>query len=192
MKTAPAPDAWNDVRDRLHFALHRGARAWGAPGIAALLLAFGLSIFSVFGVWPAARHLQLLEARATTHAATPMMRPTIPISIRDTADLSGFYKSFPPETLILDITGQINQVAERAGMGIAQADYRANDDRSGMVRYEVTVSAHGTYPQLRTFTAECLTRFPTLSLEGLTLSRATVTDSAIDAQFRFSVYLRGT
>jgi Tfp pilus assembly protein PilO len=111
--------------------------------------------------------------------------------ISDTGDLSGFYRSFPPETLILDITGQINQVAVRSGMGIAQAEYRANDDRSGMVRYEVTVSAHGTYPQLRTFTAECLTRFPTLSLEGLTLSRATVTDSAIDAQFRFSVYLRG-
>jgi hypothetical protein len=166
-------------------------RESGAPGIGALLLVCALAIFIIFWVWPTARHLQFLEARAIVRAATPM-QPAAPLSIRDDGELLGFYKSFPPETFILDITGQVNQVAERSGMGITQADYRANDDRSGMVRYEVTVSAHGTYPQLRTFTAECLTRFPTLSLEALTLSRATVSDSAIDAQFRFSVYLRGT
>jgi hypothetical protein len=190
VKAGLKSDRWNDFRNRLHFALRRGARVWGAPGIYALLLACGLAIFSVFGMWPAARHLQLLEARAIEQGAAPM-RPRAPISISDTSELSGFYKGFPPETLILYITGQINRVAERSGTGITLADYRANDDRSGMVRYEVTVSAHGTYPQLRTFTADCLTHFPTLALEGLTLSRASVTDSAIDAQFRFSVYLRG-
>jgi hypothetical protein len=191
MKAALTPDVWKEVRNRLQFEFRRGVQAWGAPGMGALLLGCGLAMFAIFGVWPAMQRVQLLEARALEHLSTPM-QPTAPVSISDTSELSGFYKSFPPETLILNITDQINQIAERSGMGIDKADYHASDDRSGLIRYEVSVSARGTYPQLRTFTAECLTRSPTLSLESLTLSRATVTDSAIEAQFRFSVYVRGT
>jgi len=191
VKLALTQIASTDVRNRISFALRRGMSEWGVPGITTLLLAFALAIVLIFWVWPAARRLDVLEARAIDSSSPPMAL-IVPATIIDNGGLGSFYKNFPPESLILDITGQINQLADHSGMRIIQADYRASDDRSGVIRYDMTVSGKGSYPQLRTFTAECLTRFPTLSLEAITLSRTTVTESIVEAQFRFSVYLRGT
>jgi hypothetical protein len=157
-----------------------------------MVLAFSLAVFAIFWILPAAHRLVILEARPLEHSSTASLPTAIP-PIADTTGLpDGFYKSFPPDGLVLDITGQINQVADQSGMRISQADYRVNQDLSGLVRYEVSLSAHGTYPQLRRFTAACLTHFPTLSLDSLALSRSTVTDSTIDAQFRFSIYFAAT
>jgi Tfp pilus assembly protein PilO len=177
-----------DIKYRVRFALHRGARIWGAPGIVTVLLACCLTAFAIFWIAPSVRRLAILEARSTERSSLPSL-PTVTGQDTETNDLSGFYKSFPPQSLVLDITGQINQVAEQSGMRITQAEYRPNQDLSGLVRYEVSLSARGTYSQLRSFTAACLTRFPTLSLDALTLSRSTATEVAIDAQFRFSIYL---
>jgi hypothetical protein len=178
----------DNIKDRVRFSLHRGARIWGAPGIVTVLLAFCLTAFAIFWIAPSVRRLTILEARLVERSSVPSL-PTVTAQNTETNDLSGFYKSFPPQSLVLDITGEFNKVAEQSGMRITQAEYRPNQDLSGLIRYEVSLSARGTYPQLRSFTAACLTQFPTLSLDALTFSRSTATELAIDAQFRFSIYL---
>jgi len=178
-----------NMKDRVRFSLRRGARIWGAPGMVTVLLACCLTAFAIFWIAPSVRRLAILEARSVEHSSVPSL-PSETGQITKANNLSGFYKSFPPQSLVLDITGQINQVAEQSGMRITQAEYRPSEDFSGLVRYELSLSARGTYDQLRRFTAACLTRFPTLSLDALTFSRSTATELAIDAQFRFSIYLR--
>jgi hypothetical protein len=182
------PEFWEGLKYRLRFSLRSTLGVWGPSGIAAVVLACCIVVFGVFWILPAVRRLEVIEVRSAERSSIPILRSAF-TPITATNELFGFYKSFPPGTLILTITDQINQVAEHSGIHITQADYRVNDDLSGLVRYEVSLTARGAYPQLRSFTAACLTGFPTLSLDGLTLSRSSVTDTAIDAQFRFSIYM---
>jgi len=188
MSAGLSPEFLGNVGDRLRFSLRAATRVWGTPGIAAALLACAVVAFVAIWMFPGMRQLARLEARSSEPSLIPML-PRAGAPLGATASLLGFYKNFPPETLILVMTDQINQAADHAGVRITQADYRANEDLSGLARYEMSLAARGSYAQLRAFTAACLTQFPTLSLDGLTLSRSTVTDSAIDAQFRLSVYL---
>ena len=181
-----------DLKDRLRFSLRQSVQVWGVLGIVTMMLAFSLAAFAIVWILPAAHRLVILEARSLEPTSIASLPTAITPITETTGLLDGFYKSFPPDGLVLDITGQINQVADQSGMRISQADYRVNQDLSGLIRYEVSLSAHGTYPQLRRFTAACLTYFPTLSLDSLALSRSTVTDSTIDAQFRFSIYFAAT
>jgi hypothetical protein len=182
-------ESWEETQNRIRFWLRSALQVWGLQGMASLALVCGIVAFAVLWIMPAARRLADIEANSAAHSATPI-RPTAITPTTATGALFDFYKSFPPESLILAITDQLSQAADHSGMHITQADYRANQDLSGLTRYEVSLAARGTYPQLRSFTAATLTDFPTLSLDGLSLSRSSVTDSAIDAQFRFSIYLR--
>jgi hypothetical protein len=182
-------ESWEETQIGIRFSLRSALQVWGLQGAASLALACGIVAFAALWIMPAARRLADVEANSSAHSSTPM-QPRAITPTTATSALFDFHKSFPPESLILAITDQLSQVADHSGMHITQADYRANQDLSGLTRYEVSLSARGTYPQLRGFTAATLTGFPTLSLDGLSLSRSSVTDSTIDAQFRFSIYLR--
>jgi hypothetical protein len=179
-----------EVGDRARFLLRMALERWGMPGLGTLLLGVGLLLFAACWLLPAREQLAALRASRVAVLTMPTKSVAAVDRVKQPAELwQVFNESFPPQTLILAITDQLNKAASESGLGITQADYRLNSDPSGLARYEVALAAHATYPQVRRFAAACITRFPTLSLDGLTMSRASATDPTIDAQFRLSIYV---
>jgi len=171
----------------LLFAWRFWRNRWGL--LATSIISLGLTCFLVFGVIPARNRLAELEASHLTSAALER-RPSqkeIGPDIHRTLEL--FQRTFPPRSLLLEISGQINEAADKSGLHLSAADYRMIPDRSGLLRYVIDMSARGNYVQVRRFVAACLTGFPTLTLDGVTLSRLTPNESTIDTQFHFSLYL---
>ncbi|MGD0504152.1 MAG: hypothetical protein ABSD02_15535 [Steroidobacteraceae bacterium] len=181
-----------EAGDRARFVLQVAVERWGAPGVGALFLGVGFVLFAIFWLLPARDSLAALKATRLAALTLPAREPSVEVRVKQPAELLRVFNgSFPPQTLILTITDQLNRAASESGLGITQADYRLNSDPSGLVRYEVALTSHATYPQVRRFVAACITRFPTLSLDGLSMSRTNATDPTIDAQFRLSIYVAG-
>jgi hypothetical protein len=171
----------------LLFAWRFRRNRWGL--LATSIITLGLICFFVLGLVPARNRLVELEALHVTPAAferRPLQKEIGP-DIHRTLEL--FQRTFPPRSLLLDLSGQLNEAADKSGLHLAAADYRMIPDASGLLRYVIDMSARGNYVQVRRFVAACLTGFPTLTLDGVTLSRLTANESTIDTQFHFSLYL---
>jgi hypothetical protein len=179
---------WEGIGDRLRFAVRQAAHIWGIGGILTALSGLGVLLFAAFWILPAAQHLADLRAIPIDALSSEIVHGAEPRNDIG-RDLDVFDGSFPPQTLVLDVTNQLNQAADQSGVRIGQADYRANQDPSGLFRYEMAFSTHATYAQVRRFIATSLTSFPTLSLDSVTLSRSSANDVLIEAQFHFSLYL---
>ena len=56
-------------------------------------------------------------------------------------------------------------------------------------RYEIVLPVHGTYPQVRVFLAQVLTKIPHLALQSVSFERQKVGDAMIEANIRLTLYL---
>jgi hypothetical protein len=155
---------------KLRFDLRRGLQIWGVAAIPAVLLALGVLIFGAFWLAPVVRESTELRVAAARPLSTKSAFTGALPSRTPKQWLASFEEGFPPSTMILHMTGQLSEFADKTSVRVSEADFHEATDPSGLTRYDVVLRAHGTYPQLRRFTALCLTDLPSLALDGLTLS----------------------
>jgi hypothetical protein len=180
---------WAMASRRLRRELLGAWDDWGAIGVACVVLALMLALFIGGWILPATRTLSDLRKTSDDRLlARPIVKRNALIA-HAAKPLDEFRRNFPPASLILSITADLDHQAQEAGLNVAQADYHHSKDASGLERYDISLAARATYPQIRRFTAASLTHFPTLSLDGIILSRNSVSDPVLDAQFQYSVYL---
>ena len=185
----PLPRGWLIDWRYLQFVFRKTIMGWGSAEWAIACMAVALMLFELVWLLPAAV-MQTTSYPAPAKGLSLMTSDSTGTPINDSGRaIDAFYGSFPPRSLILDITAQLNRAAEESGVRISQADYHLNQGPGALSRLDIALVTHATYAQLREFTTAALVLLPTTSLDGLSISRNGPSDVALDTQFRFSVFV---
>jgi Tfp pilus assembly protein PilO len=104
--------------------------------------------------------------------------------------LDAFYRSFPGEQEATDWIGKIAAIAERDGLSLQQAEYKADRDKAGkLTRLQMNLPLKGNYETLRKFLSDLHAEIPIVSLEQVQFERQKVGDSLVDAKLRLVIFL---
>lgn len=80
--------------------------------------------------------------------------------------------------------------AERAGVKLDRGEYRLTEVKDAhLLRYQLSLPLHGTYPQIRTFMTEVLNADPALALGAIQLRRGSIETPDLEALLNFTLYL---
>ena len=106
--------------------------------------------------------------------------------------LSGSVLSaLPPRGEAPEIVAKILEEARASGVDLPRGQYEFVPARDGVAaRYRMTFPVHATYPQLREFMDRTLVALPAVAVEGMRIERKGVGEDAVDAELRFSAYVR--
>lgn len=169
----------------LNFMRHR--HGWPA---ALGLLCVGL-------VWPIAHfgadrtkaETQALE-QAQTAQQDQIARQVDP-QIEHAARLAKFEAELPQAAGASLAVRHIHRSATDHSVLLSTGEYRLLDEPGGRLqRYQITLPAEGTYPDLRAWMADVLNELPTAALDELSLKRNAVSEVKVQARVRFSLYLK--
>ncbi len=168
------------------------ANAWlrrlGATGV----LGIGV-LLACAGFWASALRPMRAEL-AAQHLALERLRARLPYQPVSTGgraeELRRFQSLFPTAAGLTDELERLHRLARRAGLDLAQGEYRLERRAAGLWSYRVTLPVSGSYPQLRDFVAAVLKDMPVTSIDALRFERKKALDSHLDAQIRLTVHVR--
>lgn len=172
------------MRARIDRFLRRLGGA-GVAGIGVLLFCFGFYMTSVVPMEKeaAAQRLALERLKART--------PHRPVASGGRADeLRRFYSLFPAASELTDEVEKIHVIGRRAGLDLAQGEYRLERRPSGLWAYRVTLPARGSYAQFRDFVGGVLKAMPIASLDALRFERKKAAETQLEGQLRLTIYAR--
>jgi hypothetical protein len=169
---------------RLNAILHK----LGIAGVLGVGVAIACVGFYVTALAPAqeearAQRLTLERLRART--------PYQPVAASGRAEeLRRFYNLFPPAVALTDDLERLHRLARRAGLELAQGEYRLERRATGLWAYRVTLPVRGSYPQLREFVDTVLKDMPVASIDSLRFERKKAAESELEAQLRLTFHIR--
>jgi hypothetical protein len=172
------------VKARLEAALRR----LGAAGILGIGLALACAGFYVSALAPleqeaAAQRLALERLKART--------PHRPVSSGGREeDLRRFQGLFPSASELTGEVETLHRLARRAGLDLAQGEYRLERRATGLWAYRVTLPVRGSYPQFRDFLGAVLKDMPIASIDALRFERKRAAETQLEAQVRITLYAR--
>ena len=105
-------------------------------------------------------------------------------------DLRRFHNLFPPAERLTDEVERLHRMARRAGLDLAQGEYRLERRSAGLWAYRVTLPVRGSYPQLRDFLNATLKDMPVAAVDGLRFERKRAAETQLEAQVRVTLYVR--
>jgi hypothetical protein len=99
--------------------------------------------------------------------------------------------SLPPRAEAPTVVAKILEEAEASGVELPRGQYEFIPPRDGMAaRYRMTFPVHASYPKIRDFIDRSLVAMPAVAIEGLRIERKNVADDSVDAELKFSAYVR--
>lgn len=179
----------------LRFPVRRWGSLFGWPGAIgvggmAMCLAFYLSV-----VQPTQQRLDTARHSASSlherlaRAGQALHDGTRPVD----EQLAAFYRIFPSEHEATDWIGKIAAIAERDGLSLQQAEYKAERDPTGkLVRLQMNLPLRGEYQTIRRFLSDLRADIPIVSLEQVQLERQKIGDPLVDAKVRLVIFLGRT
>lgn len=178
---------WSNAQPYLLWQFQRQLSRLGLPGVAGLgvLACCGMLLVSAVLPLRSEMHNLKLEAEALQTTQKPAFPGQMPA-----AQLAAFYRNFPNVAHIPDALEALNRNAAAQGVQLEQGEYRllpAGADK--LARYEMTLPVKGDYPRLRTFLAQMLADWPSLSLDSVSFQRQKAGDPLLEAQVKFTLLL---
>jgi hypothetical protein len=163
-------------------------RRLGTPGVLGIGVLVACAGFWSSALVPAERELAAQSlALERLRARTPLQ----PVSAGGRAEeLRRFYNLFTPADSLTAELERVHALARRAGLELAQGEYRLERPAFGLWAYRVVLPVRGGYAQVRGFLAALLRDVPTASLDGLRFERRKTDDTELDAQLRITLHLR--
>ena len=162
----------------------------GLPGVLGLALAVFAAMAGLSALLPARQEFaQVSQALEWARlAGSAPARAAKPLSAEQ--QLARFYAAFPAREQAPELLERIYLVAEDNGLEVARGEYAVTEERrSGLVSYQVLLPLRGHYGQIRGFVDGALESLPTLALDELDFARERISETRIDAEVRFSLYL---
>lgn len=105
--------------------------------------------------------------------------------------LSRFVDKLPKRSELPAIAGQVFKLAAVAGVTLDRGHYEFAPLHSGhLARYRMTFPIKGHYPAIRHFIDATLSEVPSAAIEGLRIERKNVGDDTVNADLRFTVFVR--
>lgn len=168
--------------------LWRRRLGWsGVIGAGLLVLAL---LFYAAAVLPEHLEANRLEDQAGAVAAAAKAGAT-PAGLEPEARLASFYRTFPERATATAWLEKIYAAGNQAGLTLDKGEYRLTPDRdTRLVRYEVNLPVHGSYPQVRQFVRNVLAAIPFAALNDIQIRRGNVGEAAVEADIRFNLYFR--
>jgi hypothetical protein len=163
-------------------------RRLGAFGVLGIGVLIACAAFYVSALEPAAQELDAQRAALERlRARTPYQ----PVAANGRAEeLRRFYNLFPAAGDLTNEVERVHRLARRAGLDLAQGDYRLERRAVGLWAYRVNLPVRGTYAQLREFSASVLKEMPVASIEALRFERKRAADPQLEAQVRLTLHVR--
>lgn len=174
---------------RLHFMLHRH----GWPSAVGLLLLAAVWPIAHFGADSArAQTVALQRAQATERELERERKARQPDPGGDQVSrLAEFEVGLPQAEGALRAVKHLHRSAAEHDVVLSTGEYRLVGEPGGRLqRYQITLPADGTYPDLRAWMADVLNELPTMALDELSLKRDTVGEAQVQARVRWSFYLK--
>ena len=165
----------------LIYQVNRLGRA-GTAGAGLMLIA---AIFTLTAVLPQYREIAALreEIHGAQLAGTTDPSPHV--------RLGRFLDRLPKRSELPGIAGQIFKLAATAGVTLDQGRYELTPMHSGkLARYRMSFPIKGPYPNIRQFIDATLSTIPSAAVDGMRIERKTTGDANVDADLRFSIFVR--
>lgn len=178
---------------RLVWMFRRLVTMLGPAGVTGGLLLLVVAWFHGWVLTPAQSSLLAMQTISANMAAHLAQQRPLPIAITTEAQLAHFYSVLPEASgvVLADSVAKVVALAQAEALVLEQGSYRlASDGTDSLVRFELVFPVKASYPQLRRFLRKALQDMPTLALESVSLSRPTIADASVDAQLRFTLYVR--
>lgn len=169
---------------RLRFALQRlGWPAW-------------LGVVLLAAIWPVAHwgadaareHAQSLREQARR---APPAQPVLDEQTQASLRQQRMQDRLAEPMAALSVVEQLHRSAAARGLQLATGEYRLLPAAGGLPqRYQILLPVNGSYPRIRAWLGDALNAQPGLALDELSFSRAGVSDAALQARVRWTLYLR--
>lgn len=154
----------------------------GWQGAGGLTLLVCWAIYSATQVYPLSQGVQEMRASAAGGRL-------VAASGDQRQELEAFKASFRKGPLEAQLK-ELSESGKTAGLAFKRIDYRMLEDRrSGLRQYQITMPVTSSYPSIRRFTSQALSKMPGLSLDHVHFQRRKIGDSAIEAELRFTLFL---
>lgn len=170
--------------------LRAGSRlGWGAgAGVACMVLAALIS-WHEQRLW--ARHLMLAEKLRTTEASArtgPAAAPKEPDVLRQ---MAAFYDYLPQHDSIPDQLKTLLDVADKSGVTLLQAEYKAQPEmHADFLRYRIVLPVRADYAQAQAFMLKSLQEIPALTLESVSFKRDRIEAGEVEARIHYALLVR--
>ena len=87
----------------------------------------------------------------------------------------------------------IHRAAAANGVKLANGEYRlARDGGARLLRYQITLPARASYPQLRAWIGEVMNAVPSAALDEISFRRDDVGSDSVEARVRLTLFLRAS
>lgn len=171
------------------------ALAWlrdeiGALALGALTLMGAAGLAHVLVVKPLEGRAAALE-RALADAGRRAPAEGVMRVALDTpaAKMAAFYRHFDRPEDRIEWLAKLYGYARAAGLELRSAEYRLDEPRRRLVRYQVSLPVTGTYAQVRAFVESALAGIPVLSLDQVSFRRKSASDTSIEAEVVLTLHL---
>ncbi|MBS4095537.1 MAG: hypothetical protein KGZ83_01695 [Sulfuricella sp.] len=180
--------AWH----RLRWAMRRGLRQLGLPGVVGLGVLAMCPAFYFSAIQPAQTRLETAHRNSLSVGERIKQRAALPEAERLTQaeQLASFYRIFPGEKSSPRWIEKLVVLAESHGLSLDQGDYKVARDKVGkLVQLKMTFPIKGEYTQIRKFVSALPLEIPVFSLESIQFERQKISDTAIEAKIGLVLYL---
>ncbi len=106
-------------------------------------------------------------------------------------ELRAFFDSLPREEDVTDILASISEVAEASQIEFKRAEYQPGEKGKTQMEYGLVFPVKGGYANIRHFVFRILADHHALALDQINFRRDAVNDSMLNAEIRFTLFLRG-
>ena len=157
----------------------------GALGLGALLLLAAVAMFHFAVTGPMRERNAELQARVAGQASAAQARP----AASTPAKVAAVYDFLRKDEQATDWLAKLHGIGTATGVQLKSASYRTQPTEGRIVRYEIVLPVAGSYPQIREFLKRSLAEIPVLSVDQLTLKRASRDDGAVQAELRMTLHM---
>jgi Tfp pilus assembly protein PilO len=154
----------------------------GMSGIAGSALLAAALLFSSFVVQPLEKRGALLQERAARKAPAAGKEG----EMRGAEKVGAVYQFLQKDEEVTDWLAKLHGIGAASGVQLKSATYRTHKTDARIVRYEITLPAAGSYPQIRDFLKRSLAEIPLLSLDSVSLKR---NEGAVHAEMRLTLHM---
>ena len=161
----------------------------GLPALAGLLLVAGAIGVQVLGVTEARSRTQelRLEQVASRQRQAQQPNPQEATSKR----IAGFYAGLPAPAGALEAVEFIHKAAAANSVKLTHGEYRlTRESGAPLLRYQITLPAQASYPQLRAWIGEVMNAIPTAALDDISFRRDDVGSDSVQTRVRLTLFLR--
>lgn len=161
--------------------------------VSAIVIGIGVVGFYLADVAPLAGEVQSKSLRVTelSRSAAALSSTTPGAPAAPEARLADFYAQLPGMEESPAFIHRLHQHAREAGLTLDRGEYRLLPAASpGLLRYQILLPVKGSYSQVRGFLKSVMTDLPSLALDGIEFQRDGSAAESIEAQLRFTAFLR--